>query len=379
MSLLGVAIGVAAVIVLTGLGEGARIYVTGEFMQLGTNLLLVMPGKIETSGMAPIFGGVPHELTVEDADAISRFVRSARAVAPFTMGQAAARYGQTTRDVTVAGTTAAFRGIRQFKIRLGTYLPASESRQAQRVCVIGAKVQRELFSGLNPLGEYLRLGEGRFRIIGVMEPRGTSLGMNLDEIVHVPVRSGMRMFNQSGLFRIFVEVRSHEEIEASKRQVLDLLYDRHGGVEDVTIVTQDSVLSTFGNILATLTAALGGIAAISLTVAGIGIMNVMLVSVSERTSEIGLLKSLGASRGQILACFLVEAAIISSAGGALGLTAGFLLNRSVTLFYPSFPVQPPGWAVAGAVAVSILVGVLFGALPARRAARLDPVTALARR
>jgi len=379
LSLLGVAIGVAAVIVLTSLGEGARIYVTGEFMQLGTNLLLVMPGKTETTGAAPIFGGVPHDLTIEDAEAIERYVRSARAVAPFTMGQAPARYGQTTRDVTVAGTTATFRQIRQIGVRLGSYLPEGTARQSQQICVIGAKIQQELFPGANPLGEYLRLGEQRFRVVGVMEPRGTSLGMNLDEVVHVPVRSGMRMFNQSGLFRIFVEVRSHEEIAATKQAVLDLLYERHGAVEDVTVVTQDSVLNTFGNILATLTAALGGIAAVSLTVAGIGIMNVMLVSVSERTSEIGLLKALGASRAQILSCFLVEAAIISSAGGALGLTVGYLLNRSITTLYPSFPVQPPTWAVAGAIAVSILVGVLFGALPARRASRLDPVAALARR
>jgi putative ABC transport system permease protein len=379
LCLLGVAIGVAAVILLTGLGEGARLYVTGEFAQLGTNLLIVAPGKVETSGAAPIFGGAPHDLTVEDAEAIVRYVRSVRSVAPFSMGQAPARHGQTTRDVTVGGTTADFRLVRELQVRHGSYLPESGSSQSQRVCVIGPKIQQELFPGRNPLGEYLRLGEERFHIIGVLAPRGTSLGMNLDEVVHVPVRSCMRMFNQSSLFRLFVEVRSHEEIETTKQEVIDLLRERHGGVEDVTIYTQDAVLNTFGNILATLTAALGGIAGISLSVAGIGIMNVMLVSVSERTSEIGLLKALGASRRQILGCFLIEAAIISSAGGALGLATGFLFNRLITSFYPGFPVQPPQWAVAGAIAVSVLVGVIFGALPARRAARLDPVAALARR
>jgi len=379
LCLLGVAIGVTAVILLTSLGEGARLYVMGEFSQLGTNLIIVAPGKIETSGAAPMFGGVPHDLTVEDVEAIKRYVHSAKAVAPLAYGQAQARYGQTTREVNVAGTTSEFREIREVAVRIGSYLPEGQAHQSQRVCVIGIKVQEELFPGMNPLGETLRIGEDRFRIIGVMAPRGTSLGMNLDEVVHVPVRSALRMFNQAGLFRAFISVRNHDEIEATKQAVIDLLRERHGGVEDVTAITQDAVLTTFGNIMTTLTAALGGIAAISLSVAGIGIMNVMLVTVSERTSEIGLLKALGASRRQILASFLIEAAIISSMGGALGLGLGFLLNRALIAVYPTFPVQPPEWAVVGAVAVSVLVGVVFGALPARRAARLDPVAALARR
>jgi len=379
LCLLGVAIGVTAVILLTSLGEGARLFVTGEFSQLGTNLIIIAPGKTETSGAAPIFGGVPHDLTVEDVEAIKRYVHTAKAVAPLAYGQAQARHGQTTREVNVAGTTPEFREIREVAVRLGSYLPEGKAHQAQRVCVIGIKIQEELFPGTNPLGETLRIGEDRFRIIGVMAPRGTSLGMNLDEVVHVPVRAAQRMFNQAGLFRAFVSVRNHDEIEATKQAVIDLLRKRHGGVEDVTAITQDAVLTTFGNIMTTLTAALGGIAAISLCVAGIGIMNVMLVTVSERTSEIGLLKALGASRRQILACFLIEAAIISSMGGALGLGLGYLFNRAIIAIYPTFPVQPPQWAVAGAVAVSVLVGVAFGALPARRAARLDPVAALAKR
>jgi putative ABC transport system permease protein len=198
LCLLGVAIGVTAVILLTSLGEGARLYVMGEFSQLG--------------GAAPIFGGVPHDLTVEDVEAIKRYVRTAKAVAPLAYGQAQARYGQTTREVNVAGTTAEFRQIREVAVRVGSYLPEGQAHQSQRVCVIGIKVQEELFPGQNPLGESLRIGEERFRIIGVMAPRGTSLGMNLDEVVHVPVRSALRMFNQAGLFRAFVSVRNHEEI-----------------------------------------------------------------------------------------------------------------------------------------------------------------------
>jgi putative ABC transport system permease protein len=379
LSLLGVAIGVASVIVLTSLGEGARLYVTREFSALGTNLLIVIPGKTETTGAMPIFGGVPNDLTLEDAEALARHVRQVRATAPLTFGQASARVGAIARDVTVTGTTAEFRRIRKIDMRLGRYLPAGASRQAQRVCVIGPKIQRELFRDANPLGEILRLGDERFRVIGVLEPRGTSLGINLDEVVHVPVRSGLRMFNQSGLFRVFVEVRSHEEIEAAKRAVIELIRERHNDVEDITVQTQDAVLTTFGGILIGLTAALAGIAAVSLSVAGVGIMNVMLVSVSERTSEIGLLKALGASRWQIVWCFLFESAILSGLGGMLGLASGFSLNRVVTTLYPAFPVQPPPGAVTAALALSVLVGLVFGSLPARRAARLDPVAALARR
>ena len=245
--------------------------------------------------------------------------------------------------------------------------------------MIGSKLQQELFGGANPLGEWLRLGEERFRVIGVMAPRGTSLGMDLDEVVHVPVSRAMSLFNRTTLFRILAEVRAFGEIEAAKSAVVDLLQERHEGFEDVTVLTQDSVVSTFSNILGALTAALGGIAAISLSVAGVGIMNVMLVSVSERVPEIGLLKALGATRGQILAVFLAEATILSSAGGIVGLGVGLAGGQLIMSAFPAFPVQPPTWAVAGALAVALLVGVTFGALPARRASRLDPVAALAGR
>jgi putative ABC transport system permease protein len=378
LSLLGVAIGVTSVIVLTSLGEGARVYVTGEFAQLGTNLMIVLPGKTETTGAAPIFGGVPNDLTVEDAEAVARRVAQVRRVAPLAMGEAPARYGSTSRDVTVVGTTNDLQPLRQIEMRLGRYLPPGSARQAQRVCVLGSRLRRELFPGANPLGEIVRLGEERFRVIGVMAPRGTTIGMDLDEMVHVPVRSGLRMFNRSGLFRLFIEVNTHEEIAAAERRVIEVLTERHHGVEDVTVLTQDAVLLTFDRILTALTAALGGIAVVSLSVAGIGIMNVMLVSVSERTGEIGLLKALGAGRGQILTAFLVESAILSVSGGLLGLAFGGLLNRLLLKLYPAFPVQPPDWAIYGALLLSVAVGLVFGALPARRAARLDPVAALAR-
>lgn len=379
LSLLGVAIGIASVVLLTSLGEGARSYVTGEFTALGSNLLIVLPGKTETTGMAPLVSVAPHDLTLSDVEAIARRVRQVKRVAPLSIGGAPAAVGAKRRDITVAGTTAEFQGVRHVHIGVGRYLPAGELERGGRVCVIGAKLQRELFGGENPLGEVLRLGDERFKVIGVMAPRGVSIGMDLDEMVHVPVVRGLKLFNRTGLFRILIEIGSHEEIPAAKQGVIEVLRARHDGQEDFTILTQDSVVSTFGRILALLTAALAGIAAISLTVAGVGIMNVMLVSVSERTREIGLLKALGVTSRQVVAVFLVEAAILSGAGGVVGLAIAFAATHAFTAVYPGFPIEPPVWAVAAAAAVSISVGLLFGTLPARRASRLDPVAALARR
>jgi len=377
LSLIGVAIGVASVVLLTSLGEGARRYVIGEFSALGTNLLVILPGKIETTGGAPLWGGVPRDLTLEDAEALKRRIPQIRYLAPMTMGEAPARFGQKSRYITIVGTTVDMRELRQLALSSGRYLQDDDMYRGQRVCVIGSKVQQEIFGGTNPLGQMLRLGDNRYQVIGVMAPRGRSVGMDMDEFVHVPVAQGMRMFNRSGIFRIMIEVNTSEEIETVKQACIDLLRERHDDVEDITVVTQDAVLTTFGRILTVLTYALGGIAAISLSVAGIGIMNVMLVSVSERVREIGLLKALGAGRGQILTVFLAEAAMISTVGGLVGLAVGLGGIRALVWVYPAFPAQPPLWAVLGAITLAILTGLVFGSLPARRAAGLDPVTALA--
>jgi putative ABC transport system permease protein len=377
MSMLGVSIGVASVIVLTALGEGALVYVTREFASLGSNLLFVLPGKTETAGMAPM-GGVARDLTLDDAEAIRR-VAGVRHVAPLTMGEARARFGERARDVTVAGTTVDLRELRSIRMQAGRYLPGGDLRHAPRVCVLGSEIRRELFPDSNPLGEIIRIGDERYRVIGVSEPRGMSVGMDLDELIHIPVVRAMKLFDQTGLFRIMIQVSSHEDLEAVKAGVREVLRERHDGEDDFTLWTQDSILIAFERVLTALTLALGGIAAVSLTVAGVGIMNVMLVSVSERTREIGLLKAVGVTPSQVLAAFLVEAAILSTSGGLAGLAGGYAIVRAFTRLYPVFPAAPPMWAVAGSMGLSMAIGILFGALPARRAARLDPVQALAAR
>ncbi|HKK71096.1 MAG TPA: ABC transporter permease [Candidatus Krumholzibacteria bacterium] len=375
LTLLGVTIGVAAVVILTSLGEGARRYVVGEFASLGSNLVILVPGKTETEGLGPLVSTAEHDLTLDDAAAVQRRVRGVRSVAPVVVGTARAEFRERGRDITVLGTSRPMLDVRQLEVRVGRYLPSETTRGP--ICVLGATVARELFVNRNPLGESIRVGGMRLRVVGLMAPRGQSLGMDLDEVVHVPVETAMHLFDQSSLFRVVVEARSAGGVERVQEDALALLAERHG-TEDVTAITQDAVLSTFDRILGALTIALGAIAAISLTVAGIGIMNVMLVAVSERTREIGLLKALGATRRQVLTVFLLEAAVISGSGGLLGLGVGLAAATVLRLGVEGYPVQPPVWAVVAALIVSATVGVVFGLVPARRAMRLDPVDALTR-
>jgi len=378
LSMLGVGIGVAAVIVLTALGEGARRYVIDEFASLGTNLLIVLPGRVETTGGIPGFGGVPNDLTLDDAEALRRRVPQARLMTPVSMGPETVSYRQRSRQVPVLGTTHEFLAVRELEMSQGQFLPEADWDRGAPVAVLGPKLVRELFVGENPIGKVVRIGEFRMRVIGILERQGVRLGVDMDEVAVVPVATGMKMFNRSSLFRILIKVPTTADLEAAEKRVREVIIDRHDE-EDVTLITQDAVITTFSEILGVLTLAIAGIAAISLTVAGVGIMNLMLVSVSERTEEIGLLKAVGVQSRQILAVFITEAILLSSFGGAIGLASGWLIVRIGVQLYPSVPAAPPDWAVAAALVISVSVGTLFGALPAHRATQLDPVAALAKR
>jgi putative ABC transport system permease protein len=378
LSLLGVAIGVAAVLVLTALGDGARGYVHGQFAALGANLIAVLPGKTETSGGLPGFGGTPNDLTLEDAEALRRGLPELSAISPMSLGNETFSHRERSRQVIVIGAGAAMQELRDLRVRAGRYLPDVSWDRGSPVAVIGSKLAEELFPGESAVGAVARLGAWRMRIIGVLEPQGTHLGMDMDETVFVPVATGLRMFNQHGLFRVLLGARAYADMEAVERRTIEILRERHGE-EDFTLITQDAVLGSLGSILRMLTLALAGIAAISLSVAGIGIMNVMLVAVSERTAEIGLLKAIGAAPRQILSLFLCEAVLLSAFGGLCGLAVGQGLVRLLRNLWPAFPAHTPIWAVGSALCVSVFVGVLFGVMPARRAMRLDPVVALSGR
>jgi len=378
MSLLGVAIGVAAVVTLTALGEGARLYVIGQFASVGTNLLIVVPGRTETTGGMPGMGGVPNDLTLEDARAVLRGVPEIDKAAPIVMGTETVAFGERQRQVALVGATHEMLEVRRLGVASGRFLPPLEWDRSSPVTVLGQTSARELFPGRDPVGEVVRVGDWRMRVVGVLAPRGQQLGVDMDDVAIVPVGTAMKMLNRSSLFRLLLQVRAHTDLDRARERVVRLIAERHGE-EDVTGITQDAVLGAFTSILGALTLALAGIASVSLAVAGVGIMNVMLVSVSERTREIGLLKALGAGRRQILLAFLAEAVLLSSAGGLLGLLVGWLAVKVLIAVYPALPATPPPWAVAAAFSLSVAVGALFGVLPARRATRLDPVAALSGR
>jgi putative ABC transport system permease protein len=379
LMLLAMAIGVASVVLLTALGEGARRYVTNEFISLGSHLLIVLPGRSETTGgPPPLLGETPRDLTLEDALALGKSSAIHR-IAPIAVGSAPVSWKQRDREVTILGSTTDLFEIRSLSMAQGKFIPQGDPTRGVAVCVVGYKLRRELFGNQNALGAWVRIGDRRFQVIGVLAKKGQSLGLDMGDVVVVPVASAQNLFNTSALFRIMVQAKGRDAIPKAKSAILDIIRERHEGEDDITVVTQDALLSTFDRIFKALTLGVAGIAGISLAVAGVLIMNVMLIAVSQRTTEIGLLKAIGAPSGQVLRLFLAESALLSLAGAFLGMVLAFAGTWVLLRMFPTFPISVPPWALVAAAVVSVATGLIFGVLPARRAARLDPVQALSRR
>ena len=351
MLLIATSIGVMAVILLTAVGEGARDYITSEFRDLGTNLVIVMPGKNETSGgggPADFAGIAPRDLTVEDAVSLMQ-IDTIKAIAPIVLGEMPASFGGFERDVPVIGTTPEFLRVRRWEMREGDFLPGVTLDRSPPVCAIGKEVEKELFGTSQAIGQWLRV---------------------------MPVSLVTALFNRPSLFRIIAEAESRIYMEQIKKDIIRIIKKRHQGKEDITVVRQDTVMSSFDNIFNVLTMALASIASISLFVAGILIMNVMLVAVSQRQSEIGLLKAIGAKNRQINNLFLTEAILLSGSGAILGLILGHSITLSLKTIFPTYNFLPPTWASVVSLFVALICGALFGLIPARRASKLDPVIAL---
>lgn len=375
LSTLGIAIGIGSVIVLTSIGEGTRLYVLGQFTQFGTNLISINPGKSETFGIPGVLGGTTHKLTIDDAEAIGRLA-IVETVVPVAFGLGRVEAGELGRSVFVYGVTPDIPVVWKFRVRQGTFWPKGDPRRAQGMVVIGPKLKRELFGSATALGRFVRIGGARFRVVGVMEPKGQFLGFDIDDAAYIPVASAMRIFNMDEVNEIDLIYRRSVDGETVVGRVKRLLAERHSGNEDFTVTTQAAMLDVMGNVMNVITASVGAIAGISLVVGSIGILTMMWIAVGERTSEIGLIRALGASRRQVWAVFLAEAVALGTAGGALGLAGGLAFTAALRIALPGLPITTPALFVVLALGVSFATGILSGVLPASRASRLDPIEAL---
>jgi len=374
LTALGIAVGIAAVVLLTSIGEGIHRYVLAEFTQFGTNLIAINPGKATTHGASTgVFGSV-RPLTIEDANALAR-IPYVRAVVPAVQGNAEVEAGERRRRTTVYGVTSEFPTAFSMRVSSGRFLPPDDPTAARAYAVLGAKVRSELFGAESPLGARIRAGGERYTVIGVMEPKGQVLGVDLDDSLYVPAARALQMFNRDSLMEIDVVTREGAPVAEVVERVKRVLSGRHGR-EDFTVTTQQQMLEVLGSVLDVLTFSVGALGGISLFVGGIGILTIMTISVTERTGEIGLLRALGAKRGHVLALFMGEAVALASLGGLAGLGLGVGGAQLLHFAVPGLPVRTPWSYAIAAELLAAVIGLAAGVLPARRAALLDPVVAL---
>jgi putative ABC transport system permease protein len=382
LTMLGIIIGNASVIAMVGIGEGAQRFVNEQLETLGPNVLFVIPGNRETRER----GGLeaPRTLVLSDAEAIASQVPSVVGVAPEYSTRSLVNVGNRNTNTSVVGTNEDFLQVRSFEMAQGRFLSNLDMRRRGQVAVMGATLAERLFDQESPVGRQIRVGGVSFEVIGVLAPKGSNLGLNYDDAVLTPLTTmASRLVGQRRspygieVSYIAVSARDRESMQTAEFQITNLLRLRHNirGEDDFFINSQDTLLNIAGTITGALTLLLAAIAGISLVVGGIGIMNIMLVSVRERTQEIGLRKAIGASQQDVLLQFLIEAIILSVAGGIIGTVLGGSGIVLIGIFSPFSPSLSVG-AVVMAVSVSGGIGLFFGVVPARQAAKLDPIVAL---
>ncbi|WP_028584805.1 ABC transporter permease [Desulfogranum mediterraneum] len=371
---LGIAVGIAAVILLTSMGEGLQRFVLAEFTQFGTNLIAINPGKVTTFGSSLGVIGSERLLTLEDNDALAQLPRVEAAV-PLVQGNAEVKANGRTRRITIYGVGPEMDRAFRMQVQSGRFLPPDDARTARPFVVLGHKVREELFPGRNPLGERILVGNQPGRVIGVMESKGQILGFDMDDTIYIPAVRALDLFNREGLMEIDILYREGANADEMVAAIRRMLLQRHGQ-EDFTITTQQQMLDVLGSVLGMLTTAVGALGGISLLVGSVGIFTVMTIAVRERTGEIGLLRALGATRGQILLLFLMEGTLLAALGGAAGLAAGLSCGLLIHTFVPLLPVHTPYHFVLLAELLAMGIGVIASILPARQAAMLDPLEAL---
>ena len=379
LTTLGVIIGVMSVILLVSLGEAAQAYIEKQFSGMGSNVILVTPGKQETtSSMIAVSAGSFRKLTTDNAAEIRRKAQGVKAVAANVIGTGQVRFRSVERNCIVLGTEEGLAEIRDVHTTQGRFISAQDIEKNNKVCVIGLKLKNDLFGSSPALHQRISINRSKHVVVGVLEERGQMLGIDLDDIVVIPLPSGQQMFygGEDTIFEINASAKTPEDIPLAQESIRKVLKAAHDNNEDFTIINQDAIVDSFGKILSALRLMLVGIAAISLLVGGIGIMNIMLVSVRERTREVGIRKSVGATRSDIALQFLIEAVTLSVCGGLIGVGIAWAATVILGIVYPSVPVTISLWSVLTAFLFSLSTGVFFGVYPATKASSVDPVEAL---
>jgi putative ABC transport system permease protein len=371
---LGIAVGIAAVVLLTSIGEGVHRFVLQEFTQFGTNIIAVTPGKTETLGISGAQISNVRPLSLDDSAALER-LEQVTAVVPVVQGNAEVEFEGRTRRTMILGVGSDLPLVWSMGVSAGRFLPPDNQRAPRALVVLGSKVREELFGDRNPLGQRLRAGGNRYRVIGVMESKGQFLGFDLDDAVYVPAAKALELFNRESLMEIDLVYRAGASAESVRAGIERIMRARHGS-EDFTVTTQQQMLDVLGSVLDVLTFAVAALGGISLFVGGVGILTIMTISVRERRAEIGLFRAIGARRGQVLRLFLFESLVLSAIGGVAGLAIGLGLAMAIKVLAPSLPVHPSLEYALLAELLAVVIGLVAGVLPARNAARLQPLEAL---
>lgn len=377
LTMLGMIIGVMAVILLVSVGTGAKRYITSEFESLGTNVILIQPGKTDKkNAMGPPVSSSKGKLTLADVEALEKNAQSLAAVSGVMFGAGVVKNEQATNNINILGSSDQFNRIFNMTIMEGNYFSKEDEESGRRVAVLGYAIKENLFGNQTALGKLVKVNESEHRVIGIIKPTGNKLGFNVDDMVFIPTKSALRLFNTDHLFGIRASAKSRNGMDDAVKEITDILKERHNNEEDFTIVTQLTMLESMNTILNMLTYALGAIAFISMLVGGIGIMNIMLVSVTERTREIGIRRAVGARRSDILKQFLIEAIVISISGGVLGIILSLVITYSLHFFLSGFDMRPPFWIIPPSFFLSFFTGIIFGVWPARKAAHIQTIDAL---